>query len=74
MVVGNVSNGTIRNLAQATRIKSHIAGIDGWQLTGDALENADVNNDGIVDKNILLFLILDLPRTLILIHRHSLYQ
>ena len=55
MVVGNVSNGTAISTKQATLIKSHVAGIDGWQLTGDALENADVNNDGIVDEKDITF-------------------
>ena len=56
MVVGNVSNGgTTISTKQATLIKSHVAGINGWQLTGDALENADVNNDGIVDEKDITF-------------------
>ena len=53
---GDVDGTNTIGTADITRMKSHLNGIDGWILTGDSLERADVNNNGSVIENDITYL------------------
>ena len=55
MVLRNLSDDSTISTKKATQIKSHIEQISGWELTGDDLTKADLNNDGVVDKKDIQF-------------------
>ena len=47
---GDINGTNTIGTKDATLISSHVAGIEGYTLTGDSLARADTNNDGVVDS------------------------